>query len=236
MSSTVTDTTSTTSSSTSTSSSSTTVNKNDFLKLLIAQMKNQDPLNPMDGTQYVAELAQFSSLEELQNMNDNLTTNINANYTLTQSINNTLAANMIGKEVKVTASDVTYSDQTSTTIGYTLPSTAADVSLTISNSDGTVVRTMSNLSTSSGDHDITWDFTDDNGSTLPTGTYTYAISATNSSGTSLTTSLYKVGTVDAINYSSSGTTFSIDGTDYSLSDVLGILGSSSTTSSSSGGN
>jgi flagellar basal-body rod modification protein FlgD len=233
MSGTVTDTTSTSSSTASTSNSSTTVNKNDFLKLLIAQMKNQDPLNPMDGTQYVAELAQFSSLEELQNMNDNLTTNINANYTLTQSINNTLAANMIGKEVKVSASDVTYSDQTSTTLGYTLPSNAADVSLTISNSDGTVVRTMSNLSTSAGDHDISWDFKDNNGSTLPTGTYTYAISATNSSGTSLSTSLYKVGTVDAVNYSSSGTTFSIDGTDYSLSDVLGIIGSSS---SSSGGN
>ena len=90
-----------------TSSSNTTVNENDFLQLLIAQMQNQDPLNPMDGTQYVAELAQFSSLQELQDLNTNMTTSINANYTLTQSINNTLAGNLIGQQVKVSASGIT---------------------------------------------------------------------------------------------------------------------------------
>jgi flagellar basal-body rod modification protein FlgD len=233
MSTTVTDSTSTasTSSSTTSSSSNTTVTKNDFLKLLIAQMKNQDPLNPMDGTQYVSELAQFSSLEELQNMNDNLNTSINANYTLTQSINNTLASNLIGKDVKVTSSTVTYSGQSSADIGYTLPSKASDVTLTITNSSGSVVRTMTGLSTTSGDNKLSWDFTDNNGSTLPEGTYTFAVSATNSSGTSLTTSLFKQGTIDAVNYTSSGTTFTVDGSDYNLSDVLEIMGSTS-----SGGN
>jgi flagellar basal-body rod modification protein FlgD len=182
MSSIVSDTSSTSSASTSsTSSSNTSVTKNDFLKLLIAQMKNQDPLNPMDGTQYVSELAQFSSLEEMQNMNDNLTTSINANYTLTQSINNTLAANLIGKDVEVTASTVTYSGQTTDAeIGYNLPSNASDVSMTITNSSGSVVRTITGLSKTSGDNQLSWDYTDNSGSKLPEGTYTYALSATNS--------------------------------------------------------
>jgi flagellar basal-body rod modification protein FlgD len=228
MSGTVTDATgASTTNSTTAANSSTSVNKDDFLKLLIAQMKNQDPLNPMDGTQYVAELAQFSSLEQLQNMNDNMTSSINANYTLTQSINNTLAANLIGKDVKVTANNVTYSGQSSDTIGYTLPSAASNVTLTITNSGGAVVRTISGLPTSSGDNQLSWDFTDDNGSKLPEGTYSFSVDATDSTGTSLNTSLYKLGTVQGVNYGSSGTTFTIDGSQYNLSDVLGILDSSS---------
>jgi len=231
--STVTDPTSaaTTSSTSSTSSSNTTVSKNDFLKLLIAQMQNQDPLNPMDGTQYVAELAQFSSLEQLQNMNDNLNTSISANYTLTQSINNTLASNLIGKDVRVTASSLTYSGQSSVDFGYNLPSNASDVTLTITNSSGAVVRTMTGLSTAAGDNKLSWDFTDDSGSKLPEGTYNFAVSATDASGTSLTATLFKEGAIDAVNYTNSGTTFTIDGSDYNLSDVLEILGSST-----SGGN
>jgi flagellar basal-body rod modification protein FlgD len=215
----------------STSNPSTSVSKNDFLKLLIAQMKNQDPLNPMDGTQYVSELAQFSSLEEMQNMNDNLNTSINANYTLTQSINNTLAANLIGKDVKVTASDVTYGGQSSTTIGYNLPNNAADVTLTITNSAGAVVRTMNGLSRTSGDNQLSWDFTDNNGSKLPEGTYTFSVDATDAKGTSMSTNLFKLGTIQAVNYTSSGTTFTIDGSTYNLSDVLGIINSTT-----SGGN
>lgn len=207
----------------STGNPSTAVSKNDFLKLLIAQMKNQDPLNPMDGTQYVSELAQFSSLEEMQNMNDNLNTSINANYTLTQSINNTLAANLIGKEVKVTSSNVTYSGQNSTTIGYNLPNNAADVTLTITNSSGAVVRTIKGLSRSSGDNQLSWNFTDNNGSKLPKDTYTYSVDATDANGTSMTASLYKLGTIQAVNYTNSGTTFTIDGSTYNLSDVLGII-------------
>jgi flagellar basal-body rod modification protein FlgD len=234
--STVTDATNSTISAASTSAASTsnsdpTVNENDFLQLLIAQMKNQDPLDPMDGTQYVAELAQFSSLEQLQDLNTNMTTSINANYTLTQSIDNTLAANLIGQQVKVTASGVTYSGQSSTEIGYTLPSTASNVTLTITNSAGVPVRTMTGLQTSSGDNQLSWDFTDNNGSTLPEGTYSFSVAATDSSGNSLSPTLFEVGTIDAVNYTSSGTTFTIIGSDYNLSNVLEILGNSS-----SGGN
>jgi flagellar basal-body rod modification protein FlgD len=223
MSGTVNNTTGTSTNTNPTANKSTAVTKNDFLKLLIAQMKNQDPMNPMDGTQYVSELAQFSSLEEMQNMNDNLNTSINANYTLTQSINNTLAANLIGKEVKVTASDVMYSGQNSTTIGYTLPNTASDVTITITNSAGAVVRTMNRMPEMSGDNQLSWNFTDDNGSKLPKDTYTFTVNATDANGTGMTTNLFKLGTIQGVNYTSSGTTFTIDGSTYNLSDVLGII-------------
>ena len=75
--------------------------KDDFLKLMIEQMKNQDPLSPMEGTEFTAQLAQFSSLEQLSNMSDSLEQSINANYQLTQAVNNTMTAALIGKEVKL---------------------------------------------------------------------------------------------------------------------------------------
>ena len=69
--------------------------KDDFMKLLLAQLKNQDPLNPMDGTDFTAQLAQFSSLEQLSNLNTELKVQSVNQMTLgyAQSVN------MIGKEV-----------------------------------------------------------------------------------------------------------------------------------------
>jgi flagellar basal-body rod modification protein FlgD len=198
-------------------------------------MKNQDPLDPVDGTQYVSELAQFSSLEQLQNLNTNMTTSINANYTLTQSIDNTLAANLIGQQVEVTSSGVNYSGQASTEIGYSLPSNAADVTLTITNSAGAEVRTMTGLSTTAGSNQVSWDFTDDNGSTLPEGNYTFSVAANDANGNGITPTLFTTGTIQAVNYTSSGTTFTINGSTYNQSDVLELLGTSSS-SSSNGGN
>ncbi len=87
----------------SSSAGKTTLGKDDFMNLMITQLKNQDPLNPMDNSQFSAQLAQFSSLEQLQNLNDQMSQSIDANYLLTQSINNTLTSTMIGKDVKLPA-------------------------------------------------------------------------------------------------------------------------------------
>ena len=89
--------TSTSSTTSSTNSSGTqTLGKNDFLKLLITQLKNQDPLKPTDSTQFVTQLAQFSSLEQMSNVNDNL----KIIQAFDQSINNAQAVNFVGKTVK----------------------------------------------------------------------------------------------------------------------------------------
>ena len=72
------------------------LDKQAFLNLLVTQLKYQDPLNPMENTEFVAQLAQFSSLEQLVNVNDNL----QADAVLSQSVNNSLIASLIGNEVK----------------------------------------------------------------------------------------------------------------------------------------
>jgi len=80
------------------------IGKDEFFKLLIAQLKNQDPLNPQDGAAFSAQLAQFSSLEQLTNLNTAMTSQ-NLNYT---NLLNAQSVNLIGKEV--TASTVDVSD------------------------------------------------------------------------------------------------------------------------------
>ncbi|MDP3830447.1 MAG: flagellar hook capping FlgD N-terminal domain-containing protein, partial [Ignavibacteriaceae bacterium] len=75
--------------------------KDDFMKLMLTQLKHQDPLNPMEGSEFAAQLAQFSSLEQLSNLNELTAQSIDANYYLTQSINNTMTATLIGKDVKL---------------------------------------------------------------------------------------------------------------------------------------
>src|SRR5512145_3299493 len=79
----------------STTSTKNILGKDEFLKMLIAQLKHQDPLNPMDGTAFTAQLAQFSSLEQLQNINTQLTSFTKQQ----QSLGNTQAVNLIGREV-----------------------------------------------------------------------------------------------------------------------------------------
>ena len=205
-------------------SSSTTMGKNDFMNLLIAQMKNQDPMSPMDGTQFAAQLAQFSSLEQLQNLNDSMTTSINANYALTQSINNTLSATLIGKDVKISGGDLQNNGQGSVELGYNLPGSASSVTLNVTDANGNIVKTFNNLPTTSGDNKLSWDFTDNNGNKLPNGKYTFSVTAKGSDGSDMTANLFKVGTVDGVKFNSTGgTTLTVDGADYQLSDISEIL-------------
>ena len=145
--------TSSSKSATSATTSSSTLGKDDFLQLMITQMKYQDPLDPMDNTQYASQLAQFSSLEQMSNINTNLTTSLNAQYALNQSINNSMSASMIGKDVKVSSTDLTVTkDQKSIDFGYDLAANAKSSTLTITNSAGKVVKSVDLTEVAQGEH------------------------------------------------------------------------------------
>jgi flagellar basal-body rod modification protein FlgD len=204
-------------------SSNSVLGKDDFLKLLLTQLKNQDPLNPTDGTEFASQLAQFSSLEQLTNLNDAIQQSLTNNSYLTQSINNSLASNLVGKNVTVLSNSVTNKGQDSTDLGYTLPQNAASASITVTNQYGATVKTIQGIPLTAGDHKISWDFSDDNGSKLPQGDYTFTIDAVDESGNSITTQTFSSGIVDGIKYSSSGASVMINGSEYSLSDIMEIL-------------
>ncbi|MBI1938181.1 MAG: flagellar hook capping protein [Ignavibacteriales bacterium] len=213
---------STTNSTSTSTSSSSELGKDDFLKLMIAQLKNQDPLNPLDGSEYAAQLAQFSSLEQLTNLNDYMKQSIDASLLLTQSVSNTMATNYIGKEVKLSGEDLTLTGQDSITLGYNMPSAPKTAKINIYDSNGTLVKTISDIPTSVGDNKLSWDLTDNSGNKLKDGDYTFEVEATTVSGEDMTVDVFKYGVIDGIRFTDNGTEFLIDGAGYSVADVLEI--------------
>jgi len=197
--------------------------KEDFLKLLVTQLKYQDPLSPMEGTEFASQLAQFSSLEQLTNLNQSVNLSIEGNYILAQSINNTLAATLIGKRVKLAGATIVKNGQDNVQLGYTLPGSASSIKVNIKDGNGNIVKTFDSPPSKAGDSKLLWDFTDNNGNKLPDGTYTFEVVAKNSSGDDMTVTLFKWGKIDGIRFSENGTTLVVDGNEYLLSDILEIL-------------
>lgn len=205
-----------------------TMDKDAFLELMIAQLQNQDPLDPMDGTEYAAQLAQFTSLEQLTNLNDSMDRSIDADYYLTQSINNTLTATLIGNNVKLASPTLNNIGQASIEFGYKLPVDASSVTVEIYNENGALVRTISEGANSTGDHKLSWDFFDDNGNKLPEGSYTFEITAKDVKGENMDIETYGVGTIDGVRFGEDGTTLIVGGIEYNLADVIEILNNTTT--------
>jgi flagellar basal-body rod modification protein FlgD len=152
-----------------------TLGQDDFLTLLIAQLQNQDPLNPSDPTEFTAQLANFSQLEQLFNLNDSMDK-------LAESQNNSerlSALSMIGKEILAEGSTFTLGDE-SVEIGYKVDGSAAEIQLHIQNSTGRRVATLYPTELTAGNHFVTWQGMDENGEHLPAGKYTIVVEAQSS--------------------------------------------------------
>lgn len=197
--------------------------KDDFMKLMISQLKNQDPLNPMDGTEFSAQLAQFSSLEQLSNLNTYMKQSIDANAVLTQSINNTLITGLIGKDVKINGGDLQITGQENIDLGYNLPIQAKSAQIKIYNESGTLVKTFDDVPTTLGSSKLSWDLSDNNGSKLPNGNYVFEVEALNNSGERMSADLFKVGMLQGVRFTDQGTVLIVDGAEYSISDIAEVL-------------
>jgi len=192
--------------------------KDDFLKLLMTQMKNQDPLSPTDNTAFVSQLAQFSSVEQMTSMNDTM-----GQLLIAQAgANQTNTASLVGKSVTVSDSDVTLGDTTPVTLGGTLAGTAALVTAKITNSAGTVVRTLTEPGASAGNWKGTWDGKDDNGVALPPGTYSITLSGTDVSGNAITCAPTTTGVVTGVSFVNGAARLVVNGTSVPLSSVTEI--------------
>lgn len=203
----------------------TSMGKEDFLKLMLAQLQNQDPLSPMEGTEFASQLAQFTSLEQLMNLNDSMDTSINANYYLSQSINNTLAATLIGKEVKLSGNSFQNNGQETTTLGYNLSNSASSVTVKIYNDSGVLIKTIENAPKNSGDNKLIWDFTDNEGNSVPQGRYTFKVEPKDAESNLLSYSSYVLGKIDGVKFTENGTMLVVNGAQYSLSDIMEIYNS-----------
>jgi len=197
--------------------------KDDFLKLLTTQLRYQDPMNPMQGGEFATQLAQFSSLEQLTNINTSLTQGLDANYLLSQVIGNSLSANLIGNQVRATSDTFNYSGSGDVKLGYTLPGNSSAVSVKIYDKNDNLVRTLTNPGNSSGDNSFSWDGKDNLGNTVASGKYKFSVDAKDGDGAAMKTTQFIYGTVSAVRFKSDGTFFVVDGDEVSLANILEIL-------------
>ncbi len=193
--------------------------KNEFMKLLIAQMKNQDPMNPMQGDQMAAQLAQFSSLEQLQQINETLTGQSSSSSTLLGAIQGTAAIGMIGHSVLAAGNQVQVGTGPST-VTASFASPAAGATIHIYNSTGAEVGTKTLGAVGGGRQQF--DISDATKS-LPPGTYTYSIDAQDTAGKSVAVTTYMQGVVDGVSTGQNGLVLTSGGLSIPYGSVIQIL-------------
>ncbi|MGF6296559.1 flagellar hook assembly protein FlgD [Paraburkholderia youngii] len=212
--------TSSTSSTSGTSGTSASDLQNTFLQLLVAQMKNQDPTNPMDSSQMTSQLAQISTVQGISNLNTSLTS-LSTQLSASQQAQSAL---LIGSTVLAPGNSVTVSSGKANEFGVTLANAVSDLQIVVKNSAGTIVNTLDLGKQSAGTIPVGWTPTDSAGNTLPDGTYT--ISATGTiNGQQATATTLTSATVQSIVQQSSGTPGLVlsNGTTVGLTSVAAIL-------------
>ncbi|MFD0945247.1 flagellar hook assembly protein FlgD [Sphingomonas canadensis] len=185
---------------TSTRTDPTAMSQSDFLTLMTAQLKNQDPFEPVDNTQMVAQMAQFSSLAGISEMNSTL-------KAISDRLNGTTTSDMmswVGRSV-LTAGDTAYPRTDGGLSGsIELEGDATDVNVTIENADGAVLRTVSLGAQSQGSIDFDWDGTTDSGEAAGNGPFRIRVAARNAEGGSVQATPLVWAPVTAVSLSSAG--------------------------------
>ena len=170
--------------------------KEDFLNLLITQLQNQDPLNPTDSTEFTAQLAQFSSLEQLSNVNDNL----EQLQDFQASINNSQAVTLIGKEITAKGNFLSLTADKQVGCDFSLEENAAVVVVSIYDSTGEFIKSFQSENLKAGEHTLFWDGTDKDGNRMAEGAYTFELQASDTKGKDIKTTTFFNGTVDKVTF------------------------------------
>jgi len=203
---------------TTTKTPSNTIDKNGFLQLLVAQLKNQDPTSGgNDPNQMVQQLTSFSSLEQAQQTN----TLLQGLQGQNQAIFQAQAASMIGKKVEVDGSG--FNLQSSQASMNLYLNAAADVTLTVKDASGNVVAVLPQGTLNAGKAVVNWDGKDQTGKQLADGSYKVSVTATDPTGKAVPYQSSLIMKVDSVAFSSSGAISLLSGTNtFPMSSVLGI--------------
>lgn len=203
---------------TSTATSSTQEAQDRFMTLLVTQMKNQDPLNPLDNAQVTSQLAQLSTVTGI----DKLNTTVESLISNVQSSQALQATNMIGHNVLIAGSTTTLSNGAGL-FGIDLPASATNVTVTIRDSAGNAVRTMGLGAVEAGTYPLQWDGKNDQGTAAANGTYKIEVSAKSAEQTVAATTL-SMSQVAGVSNSTQGVQLKLsDATSIGLSDIKQIL-------------
>ena len=167
--------------------------RDQFLTLLVAQLQNQDPLNPLESQDFTAQMAQFSSLEQLFDVNESLMS-IQAGIQASQQQN---ALDYVGMEVKAAGNTLYKNGDDLDQASYYLDS-AGEVVVSIYDSSGVEIRQIPAGFQEDGEHDLVWDGRDEHGNLMPDGIYTYGITAIDADGYDVSATTYSKGQVTGV--------------------------------------
>ncbi|MBW2644639.1 MAG: flagellar hook capping protein [Deltaproteobacteria bacterium] len=189
-----------------------TIGKDAFLQMMIAQLQNQDPLNPLDGTDFTAQLAQFSSLEQLNNMNAQLET-----LGLYQSsLNNAQSIGLIGKEITAIGNIIKV-DGTSADLTYNLSEDAEKVVVSIYDEGGNLVDTLELGTQQKGENSVVWGC-----SGVAAGNYTFEVSASNANKDVVPVYTIITGKVTGVSFEKGAPILSVNGQDIPFGDIISV--------------
>lgn len=187
-----------------------------FLTLLTTQLKHQDPLEPMDSSEFTAQLAQFAGVEQSIQTNANLEKLIGLN-TANQALT---AVGYLGNYVEAKGNTANLTGGVAN-YAYELPSNADAVAVTIRNEAGTVVSVTPG-EIKAGRHNFSWDGTNGQGVQQPDGKYTIAVNAVTADGGSVNVQTYTVGIADGADSSGDTVKIFLNGVAVPLSDVVAV--------------
>ncbi len=196
------------------------LDKDAFMKLMLAQMKNQDPTNPMKNHELAAQLAQFSSVEQMTNMNSTLT-EMKAAQKPTESF---MALNFIGKAVSGdSAKLIRTKGDTNHDFNFNLPDNARNVEIKIQNENGEIVRKVDLKDLKKGANRWEWNGQDERGSAVPAGEYNFFVTGINSAGKKLNVKTDFEGVITGVNYTTEGPVLLVGTQSVKLKDVRKII-------------
>ncbi|MDX8391277.1 MAG: flagellar hook capping FlgD N-terminal domain-containing protein [Mariprofundaceae bacterium] len=194
--------------------------KDIFLKLLVAQMKFQDPLKPQDATKMASQLAQFNMVEQQTNTNQLLQELLAKGNNTTG--NSDATATWLGHSVSINQNKIHFDGATPQTFSTQLASNAAQANLNIFDSSGVPIRTMQLGTLNAGGNPFTWDGLTDSGATAAAGDYRIEIGAIDLQGQSVDAHISRSGIVDAVRFTGNGNELVVGGIAASTEDITEI--------------
>ncbi len=192
--------------------------KDDFLTLLVTQLQHQDPLNPQDSTEFTAQLAQFSSLEQLGNVNDNL------EYLklATAAANNTEAVSLIGKQIIAAGNTIQRDDGAAVACNFELAGAASAVAVNIYDPNGNFIRTFEGGALSAGAQVLEWDGKDSQGLSVPDGAYSFEVLAVDYNDRMVDATALTTGIVSGVVFRNNITYLVTGNQEISIGDVIKV--------------
>ena len=189
--------------------------KDDFLKLLIAQLSAQDPLDPMGAQDFSAQLAQFSGLEQMTNVNSNL----EILQKLQTASQNNSSLNLIGKIVESDGNVFNHSVNSSETLSYSLAGDAESVRIDIFDIAGSQIDMVRVDNQRQGKNSASWDGNDKHGNSLPAGTYSFTVKADNQAGAPIAVDTFSSGLVTDVVFGEDETYAIVNGIELPISTI-----------------